>query len=140
MTACTNKMCFNVIYLLRHTLCFYVIFCIQSAVFPAFHDGVQGVTVAAGGTTVLNCSASAFPYPIIEWTKDGELVSSLNISRLTELTPVHTQLQLRVTGRLQITGPVLDDGGVYQCIAYSNLVTNENATSSNISLLVQCKS
>ena len=108
--------------------------------FPAFHDGMQSVTAAAGQTTILNCSASAFPYPTIEWTKDGELVASLNNSRLTELASVQTQLQLRVIGRLQITSPVLDDGGVYQCIARSSLVTEENVTSSNISLLVQCKS
>ena len=96
--------------------------------------------MAAGETTILNCSASAFPYPTIVWTKDGELVASLNNSRLKELAAVQTQLQLRVIGRLQIIDPVLDDGSVYQCIAHSNLVTEENATSSNISLLVQCKS
>ena len=135
-----NKMKLQQPCLLRTSLCFYAYCLLPSLVFPAFHNGVQTVNVAAGQETILNCSSSAFPYPIIEWEKDGELVGSLNNSRLTELAPVSTQLQLRVMGRLQITGLILDDGGVYRCIALSSLVTEENATSSDILLLVQCKS
>jgi len=65
----------------------------------------HNVTVLLDRTLSLNCLVTGHPAPRVTWTKDG-----LNMSTV--------DYRMRLGGqRLDITGAVLSDAGLYSCVA-----------------------
>ena len=86
---------------------------------PQFTSQPGNVTIAAGATTTLECSATGSPTPTITWYKNGLLLS----------TPT--------SGSLGITNVQSSDVGRYYCVASNTAGSIQSKTAT---LRLACKS
>ena len=79
-----------------------------------------------GSNVTFNCTVSGDPAPLVNWTKDGNLLP-FNQKVLTNLTTVESQLVIR--------GVTMNDTGKYRCVA-SNSMGTERSKAAVLSLMV----
>ncbi len=77
------------------------------AVAPEIETSPEDTTALAGTTAILKCSARGDPPPTLSWWRNGELV---NVSG-------DPRVQVHENGSLTIENVMMEDVGVYQCVA-----------------------
>ena len=82
--------------------------------------GPQTQNVTAGNSFILTCNATGYPVPSIEWTLNGtSYVIDPSVATITPMERLRSNTSL-----LAVSNAMVNDTGIYQCIA-TNVVNND---------------
>ena len=85
--------------------------------------------------STITCEAFGYPPPTVVWNRiNGTLSDRVSVSDSVSVPTGYGNVT-RVSVNLIITNASREDTGVYMCIAYNNISSNNV----NISITVQCK-
>jgi hypothetical protein len=79
---------------------------IISSVPPSIEDSANEVAATSGSRALLECDAMGMPTPTVTWKKDGNDIPSSG-----------SRYAMQRTGSLQFSRVLIEDSGVYECIA-----------------------
>ena len=101
--------------------CVNMLLCMFITVAPVIVTGPQTQNVTAGKSFLLTCNATGYPVPSIEWTLNG---TSHVIRNSSVATIIPTEGLQSNTSILVVSDAMVNDTGIYQCIA-TNVVNND---------------
>ena len=121
-------------------LCFISTVTIFMTVAPTITTPMEGqqFNIIEGSNGSITCTATGYPVPTIVWQNSDR--SSLSNSRLMSGSPVNISSTgvgnvTSVSVELMVIGAMRVDIGMYRCSANNSV----SSTTSNISIIVQCK-
>ena len=91
--------------------------------------------VPENANITINCSATGYPPPSLQWTRNGTRLSDERFTITNIPCSSDCLVDARVTSSLMITNASMSDIDMYTCTAM-NILGKENA---NLQLIVQCK-
>lgn len=77
---------------------------------PQFLGEHQNITIVKGGSAVIECAASGYPVPMVQWRKlDEHSGKTYNVSNITY-----------AVNNLNFSNVEKNDGGQYECYAHAD--------------------
>ena len=86
----------------------------------------------SGESFFIECTVDGTPMPIINWTKNGDILDEITDSRIRISVTVSSRND-RISSRVEIFEATISYNGVYECIA--NSIAGSDSTSFPIELL-----
>ena len=90
--------------------------------------GPQTQNVTAGQSFILTCNATGYPVPSIEWTLNGtSYIIDPSVATITPMERLRSNTSL-----LAVSNAMVNDTGIYQCIATN--VVNTDTQDANVTV------
>ena len=106
-------------------LCYLYVFL---AVATVIVTSPQTQNVTAGQSFSLTCNATGYPVPSIEWTLNGtSYITNLSVATITPTEGLRSN-----TSVLAVSNAMVNDTGMYQCIATN--VVNTDTQEANVTV------
>ena len=94
----------------------WIVSIVQLPIAPQLLTSPTDLTTTAGSTIYMICAAYGYPYPVITWRKDGQVVESDGILNIDTRVKNYNGINVSVS-TIKICGVDVEQHGSYTCTA-----------------------
>lgn len=104
---------------------------LKAPVLTSNFQKVNGIHFGTDKLLGLNCNASGWPIPTIEWFKNHEKISTVKSSR--NRIQIYNKIRLYMCSILMINNTQEADSGSYMCVAFNRVGSQLNVVQLGVS-------